>query len=118
MSDVRYVLIVNKDGIHDSESWNNYCEFKLSPVTEKLLTFDELSQSISDYLAYKSSSAKYTVTKAKLFATHDYISNQNDSKPIELYWGVWVKENNNGKVTEYELRFDAKTGEIAPRLAD
>ena len=118
LSDVRYVLIVNKDGIHDSESWNNYCEFKLSPVTEKLLTFDELSQSISDYLAYKSSSAKYTVTKAKLFATHDYISNQNDSKPIELYWGVWVKENNNGKVTEYELRFDAKTGEIAPRLAD
>ena len=118
LSDVRYVLIVNKDGIHDSESWNNYCEFKLSPATEKLLTFDELSQSISDYLAYKSSSAKYTVTKAKLFATHDYISNQNDSKPIELYWGVWVKENNNGKVTEYELRFDAKTGEIAPRLAD
>ena len=118
LSDVRYVLIVNKDGIHDSESWNNYCEFKLSPATEKLLTFDELSQSISDYLAYKSSSAKYTVTKAKLFATHDYISNQNDSKPIELYWGVWEKENNNGKVTEYELRFDAKTGEIAPRLAD
>ena len=118
LSDARYVLIVNKDGLHDSESWNNYCEFKLSPVTEKLLTFDELSQSISDYLAYKSSSAKYTVTKAKLFATHDYISNQNDSKPIELYWAVWVKENNNGKVTEYELRFDAKTGEIAPRLAD
>ena len=118
LSDARYVLIVNKDGLHDSDSWNNYCEFKLSPVTEKLLTFDELSQSISDYLAYKSSSAKYTVTKAKLFATHDYISNQNDSKPIELYWGVWVKENNNGKVTEYELRFDAKTGEIAPRLAD
>ena len=118
LSDVRYVLIVNKDGIHDSESWNNYCEFKLSPVTEKLLTFDELSQSISDYLAYKSSSAKYTVTKAKLFATHEYISDKNDSKPIELYWGVWVKENNNGKVTEYELRFDAKTGEIAPRLAD
>ena len=74
LSDVRYVLIVNKDGIHDSESWNNYCEFKLSPVTEKLLTFDELSQSISDYLAYKSSSAKYTITKAKLFATHEYIS--------------------------------------------
>ena len=118
LSDARYVLIVNKDGLHDSESWNNHCEFKLSPATEKLLTFDELSQSISDYLAYKSSSAKYTVTKAKLFATHDYISNQNDSKPIELYWGVWVKENNNGKVTEYELRFDAKTGEIAPRLAD
>ena len=118
LSDARYVLIVNKDGLHDSDSWNNYCEFKFSPVTEKLLTFDELSQSISDYLAYKSSSAKYTVTKAKLFATHDYISNQNDSKPIELYWGVWVKENNNGKVTEYELRFDAKTGEIAPRLAD
>ena len=118
LSDARYVLIVNKDGLHDSDSWNNYCEFKLSPVTEKLLTFDELSRSISDYLAYKSSSAKYTVTKAKLFATHDYISNQNDSKPIELYWGVWVKENNNGKVTEYELRFDAKTGEIAPRLAD
>ena len=118
LSDARYVLIVNKDGLHDSDSWNNHCEFKFSPVTEKLLTFDELSQSISDYLAYKSSSAKYTVTKAKLFATHDYISDKNDSKPIELYWGVWVKENNNGKVTEYELRFDAKTGEIAPRLAD
>ena len=118
LSDARYVLIVNKDGLHDSDSWNNYCEFKFSPVTEKLLTFDELSQSISDYLAYKSSSAKYTVTKAKLFATHEYISDKNDSKPIELYWGVWVKENNNGKVTEYELRFDAKTGEIAPRLAD
>ena len=118
LSDARYVLIVNKDGLHDSESWNNYCEFKLSPVTEKLLTFDELSQSISDYLAYKSSSAKYTVTKAKLFATHDYISNQNDSKPIELYWAVWVKEDRNGEIKEYELRFDAKTGEIAPRLAD
>ena len=118
LSDARYVLIVNKDGLHDSDSWNNYCEFKFSPVTEKLLTFDELSQSISDYLAYKSSSAKYTVTKAKLFATHEYLSDKNDSKPIELYWGVWVKENNNGKVTEYELRFDAKTGEIAPRLAD
>ena len=118
LSDARYVLIVNKDGLHDSDSWNNYCEFKFSPVTEKLLTFDELSQSISDYLAYKSSSANYTVTKAKLFATHEYISDKNDSKPIELYWGVWVKENNNGKVTEYELRFDAKTGEIAPRLAD
>lgn len=118
LSDARYVLIVNKDGLHDSDSWNNYCEFKFSPVTEKLLTFDELSQSISDYLGYKSSSAKYTVTKAKLFATHEYISDKNDSKPIELYWGVWVKENNNGKTTEYELRFDAKTGEIAPRLAD
>ena len=40
LSDARYVLIVNKDGLHDSDSWNNYCEFKLSPVTEKLLTFD------------------------------------------------------------------------------
>ena len=118
LSDARYVLIVNKDGLHDSDSWNNYCEFKFSPVTEKLLTFDELSQSISDYLAYKSSSAKYTVTKAKLFATHDYLEDKNESKPIELYWAVWVKENKNGKVTEYELRFDAKTGEIAPRLAD
>lgn len=118
LSDARYVLIVNKDGLHDSDSWNNYCEFKFSPVTEKLLTFDELSQSISDYLAYKSRSAKYTVTKAKLFATHEYLSDKNDSKPIELYWGVWVKENHNGKTTEYELRFDAKTGEIAPRLAD
>ena len=118
LSDARYVLIVNKDGLHDSESWNNHCEFKLSPVTEKLLTFDELSQSISDYLAFKSDSSKYTVTKAKLFASHDYLNDKNDSKPVELYWAVWVKENNNGKVTEYELRFDAKTGEIAPRLAD
>lgn len=118
LSDARYVLIVNKDGLHDSESWNNHCEFKLSPATEKLLTFDELSQSISDYLAFKSDSSKYTVTKAKLFASHDYLKDKNDSKPIELYWAVWVKENNNGKVTEYELRFDAKTGEIAPRLAD
>ena len=90
----------------------------MSPVTEKLLTFDELSQSISDYLAYKSSSAKYTVTKAKLFAAHDYLEDKNESKPVELYWVVWVKENHNGKTTEYELRFDAKTGEIAPRLAD
>ena len=46
------------------------------------------------------------------FASHDYLNDKNDSKPVELYWGVWVKENNNGKVTEYELRFDAKTGEI------
>ena len=118
LSDVECIIIANKDGLAVVESWNEYCDYDLSPVTEKLLTFDELGQSISDYLAFKSDSSKYTVTKAKLFASHDYLNDKNDSKPVELYWGVWVKENNNGKVTEYELRFDAKTGEIAPRLAD
>lgn len=118
LSDVRYIIWVNKDGLHHVQCWNDNCEFIMSPATEKLLTFDELGQSISDYLAYKSSSSKYTVTKAKLFAAHDYLEDKNESKPVELYWAVWVKENHNGKTTEYELRFDAKTGEIAPRLAD
>lgn len=118
LSDVRYIIIVNKDGLADVESWKGSCDYDMSPATEKLLTFDELSQSISDYLTFKSDSSKYTVTKAKLFASHDYLNDKNDSKPVELYWAVWVKENNNGKTTEYELRFDAKTGETAPRLAD
>ena len=118
LSDVRYIIIVNKDGLADVESWKGSCDYDMSPATEKLLTFDELGQSISDYLTFKSDSSKYTVTKAKLFASHDYLNDKNDSKPVELYWAVWVKENKNGTVTEYELRFDAKTGEIAPRLAD
>ena len=43
----------------------------------------------------------------------------NDDHTFSIIEGeVWVKENKNGTVTEYELRFDAKTGEIAPRLAD
>ena len=118
LSDTGFVIICNKDGFNEVESWTDFCSFDMSPATEKLLTFDELGQSISEYLAFKSNSSKYTVTKAKLFAAHDYLKDKNDSRPVELYWAVWVKENNNGKVTEYELRFDAKTGEIAPRLAD
>ena len=118
MSDVGFIMIINKDGIDTIEPWSDYCSFDMSPVTEKLLTFDELSKNISDYLTFKSGSSKYTVTKAKLFATHDYLNDKTDSKPVELYWAVFVKENNNGTVTEYELRFDAKTGEIATRFVD
>ncbi len=118
LSDVRYIIIVNKDGLADVESWKSSCDYDMSPATEKLLTFDELAQHIADYLVYKSGDIKMKVTDAKLFAAHDYLNDKNDSKPVELYWAVWVKENKNGTVTEYELRFDAKTGEIAPRLAD
>ena len=118
MSDAGFVIICNKDGFNEVQPWTDFCSFDMSPATEKLLTFDELAQHIADYLVYKSGDIKMKVTDAKLFAAHDYLKDKNDSKPIELYWAVWVKENNNGKVTEYELRFDAKTGEIAPRLAD
>lgn len=118
MSDAGFVIICNKDGFNQVQPWTDFCSFDMSPATEKLLTFDELAQHIADYLVYKSGDIKMKVTDAKLFAAHDYLKDKNDSKPIELYWAVWVKENNNGKVTEYELRFDAKTGEIAPRLAD
>ncbi len=86
----------------------------MTKATEKLLSFDEIAQNVSDYLDYKSGSSQCTVTKAKLFATHGYSKDKNDGKPVELYWAVRVKENNK----QYELRFNAITGEIAPRFVD
>ena len=114
LSDVYTVIIYNKDGINVVEAWQEYCTYEQSKATEKLLSFDEIAQNVSDYLDYKSGSSKCTVTKAKLFATHGYSKDKNDGKPVELYWVVWVKENNK----QYELRFNAVTGEIAPRFVD
>ena len=114
LSDVYTVIIYNKDGINVVEAWQEYCSYEQSKATEKLLSFDEIAQNVSDYLDYKSGSSKCTVTKAKLFATHGYSKDKNDGKPVELYWAVWVKENNK----QYELRFNAITGEIAPRFVD
>ena len=113
LSDVYTVIIYNKDGINVVEAWQEYCSYEQSKATEKLLSFDELAQNVSDYLEYKSG-AKCTITKARLFATHGYSKDKNDGKPVELYWAVWVKENNK----QYELRFNAVTGEIAPRFVD
>ena len=114
LSDVYTVIIYNKDGINVVEPWQEFCSYDESKATEKLLSFDDLAQNISEYLTFESGSSKYKITKAKLFAAHDYSKDKNDGKPVELYWAVWVKENNK----EYELRFNAKTGEIATRLAD
>ena len=113
LSDVYTIIIYNKDGIYEVQTWQEFCTFEKSKATEKLISFDELAQNVSDYLDYKSG-AKCTITKAKLFATHGYSKDKNDGKPVELYWAVWVKENNK----QYELRFNAITGEIAPRFVD
>lgn len=114
LSDVYTIIIYNKDGVYEVQTWQEFCTFEKSKATEKLLSFDELARNVSDYLAYKTDNAKCTVTKAKLFATHGYSKDKDDGKPVELYWAVWVKENNK----EYELRFNAITGEIAPRFID
>ncbi|MBR3463187.1 MAG: hypothetical protein IKH20_10975 [Clostridiales bacterium] len=110
-SNAGIVIIYNEDGIQVIDPRMQICQFKLNEVTEKLRSFDEMAESVAEYLSGRGGeSTSYQITKAKLYVMHGF-SEKFADQTIEPHWAFYVIQNDDGKTKEFVLHLNAITGE-------